>query len=149
MPQPSPRTAPAQIAQWVDDALRSTPVYDLHTHLYPANFGRFNLWGIDELLNYHYLIAETLRLADVSYDAFWAMPRGKQNDLIWQTLFLDHAPISEACRGVLTVLHRLGIDLSSPSLNDARAFFRDLKAADYVDRVLKLANVQTVVMTND
>jgi hypothetical protein len=149
MSQPAPRATPPQIAQWVNNALASTPVYDLHTHLYPANFGRFNLWGIDELLNYHYLIAETLRLADVSYESFWSMPKEKQNDLIWQTLFLDHAPISEACRGVLTVLNRLGIDLSPRSLNHARAFFRDLKPADYVDRVLKLSNVQTVVMTND
>ena len=52
----------SQINQWVDQAIASTPVYDLHTHLYPANFGRFMLWGIDELLTYHYLIAETIRV---------------------------------------------------------------------------------------
>src|SRR5688572_23992058 len=84
--------ASAQVAQWVDEAISSTPVYDLHTHLYPANFGKFMLWGIDELLTYHYLIAETIRVSDISYEAFWAMPQQKQAEHIWQKLFIENAP---------------------------------------------------------
>ncbi|HEV8291437.1 MAG TPA: hypothetical protein VGP94_05920, partial [Tepidisphaeraceae bacterium] len=77
------------INQWVDQAIASTPIYDLHTHLYPANFGRFMLWGIDELLTYHYLIAETIRVSDISYEAFWAMPQKQQAEHIWQKLFIE------------------------------------------------------------
>src|SRR4029453_14916366 len=80
----------SEIARWVDEAVASTAVYDLHTHLYPVNFGRLNLWGVDELLNYHYLIAETMRLAEVSYEAFWGMAKEGQNELIWRTLFVEH-----------------------------------------------------------
>jgi hypothetical protein len=138
-----------QLHQWVDDAVARQPVYDLHTHLYPADFGRFMLWGIDELLNYHYLIAETIRVSKVSYDAFWAMDQQRQNDLIWRELFVERAPVSEACRGVLTVLSKLGLDLRSKDLKAYREFFRSQKPADYVDRVFKLANVHTAVMTND
>jgi len=138
-----------QIFRWVDQAIASTPVYDLHTHLYPANFGRFMLWGIDELLTYHYLIAETIRVSDISYEAFWAMPQKQQAEHIWQKLFIEHAPISEACRGVLTVLKKLELNVHSKNLNEFRQFFADQKPADYVDRVFKLANVHTVVMTND
>src|SRR5438874_12517621 len=144
-----PPVATAQIAQWVEDAVASTPIYDLHTHLYPPNFGAFNLWGIDELLNYHYLIAETIRLSDIPYEKFWGMSKTQQNDLIWKTLFVEHAPISEACRGVITVLKKLGLDLSSKNLNSALEFFKNQKPAEYVDKVFKLANVHTVVMTND
>src|ERR1041385_1834033 len=144
-----PPVAAAQISHWVDEAVAKTPIYDLHTHLYPPNFGAFNLWGIDELLNYHYLIAETIRLSDIPYEAFWAMSKSQQNDLIWKTLFVDHAPISEACRGVITVLKKLGLDLSSKDLNSLREFFKSQTPADYVDKVFKLANVRTVVMTND
>jgi hypothetical protein len=141
--------AAAQINQWVDQAIAQTPVYDLHTHLYPANFGQLCLWGIDELLNYHYLIAETLRVTDLPYDQFWAMPQRQQNDLIWSELFVKRAPISEACRGVLTVLSRLGLPLGPANLKDYRAFFKDQKVGTYIDKAFQLANVHTVVMTND
>lgn len=143
------QTAAAQIDQWIDEAVASTPVYDLHTHLYPASFGKFCLWGLDELLTYHYLIAEAIRVSDVSYEQFWAMSQQQQADLIWRELFIERAPISEACRGVLTVLSRLGLDLSSKDINAYRAWFKQQKPADYVDRVFKLANVHTCVMTND
>ena len=53
--------------------MRSTPIFDLHTHLYPPAFGPLMLWGIDELLTYHYLIGETIRASRIAYDAFWAM----------------------------------------------------------------------------
>ena len=92
----------------VDRAVNEVRVTDVHTHLYPAEFGDMLLWGVDELLNYHYLIAETFRFADVEYDTFWKMTKKEQADLIWKTLFLENSPYSEACRGVLTVLNKLG-----------------------------------------
>jgi len=138
-----------QIGRWVDEAMASTPVYDLHTHLYPPSFGGLMLWGIDELLTYHYLIGETIRASGVEYETFWAMPQPRQAEFVWQTLFIDRTPLSEACRGVLTVLRRLGLDVGSRDLNQYRAFFRAQKPAEYLDKVLDAANVRTVVMTND
>lgn len=138
-----------QIGRWVEEAVHSTPVYDLHTHLYPAEFGGLMLWGIDELLTYHYLIAEAIRASDVGYEAFWGMSKREQAEFIWRTLFVERSPISEACRGVLTVLKRLGLDVGGRTLRDFRDFFGSQKPADYVDLVLKVANVRGVVMTND
>ena len=129
--------------------MASTQVYDLHTHLYPPNFGPLMLWGIDELLTYHYLIGETIRATGVPYEKFWAMSQAQQAEFIWKSLFVERAPISEACRGVVTVLNRLGLDVSSRNLNDYRAYFKSQKPADYIDTVLRLANVRAVVMTND
>ena len=143
---------PAPIDQWVDDAVTATRVYDLHTHLYPPDFGPLMLWGIDALLTYHYLIGETVRASAIEYAAFWAMTQRQQADFVWKTLFVERAPLSEACRGVLTVMRRLGLDLSAPSqrtLDAAREYFRDQEPRAYADRVLQLANVHTVVMTND
>jgi hypothetical protein len=137
------------IAQCVEEAISATPIFDLHTHLYPPSFGKFCLWGVDELLTYHYLIAESLRASDLSYEAYWAMPQARQAEFIWKTLFLEHAPLSEACRGVLTVLGRLGADVSSKNLAGIREYFKNQTPREQVDRVLKLANVKTVVMTND
>jgi hypothetical protein len=138
-----------QISKWVDEALSATPVYDLHTHLYPANFGPLMLWGIDELLTYHYLIGESIRASAIPYDRFWAMTRTEQADFIWRTLFVERPPISEACRGVVTVLHRLGLDPSARTLAGFREFFRGFTCEAYVGRVFSLANVRTVTMTND
>src|SRR5688572_10253289 len=107
------------------------------------------LWGVDELLTYHYLIGESIRASGIAYDAFWAMPKPAQAEFIWKTLFLERAPLSEACRGVLTVLKTLGLDVAGRDLEGYRAFFRKQKPAAYVDKVFKLANVHTVVMTND
>jgi hypothetical protein len=150
---PQHASSPAsQIDAWVDDAMASTPVYDLHTHLYPPNFAPLMLWGIDELLTYHYLIGESIRASRIAYDAFWGMSPADRAAFIWRTLFLERPPLSEACRGVATVLKRLGLDVASPSeksLEEYRAFFREQRPADYTDRVLKLANVRRVVMTND
>ena len=140
----------APLAQWVERAVAETPVYDLHTHVYPPGLGSLLLRGIDELLNYHYLQAEALRAdTSISYDAFWAMPATRQAEFIWRTLFLDRAPLSEACRGVLTTLRLLGCDVGSRNLDDYRRFFSQLSPEEHVDRVLKASNVHTVVMTNN
>jgi len=130
-------------------AVDETPVTDIHTHLYPPSFGRLLLWGIDELLTYHYLVAETFRSAHISMEPFWALARQEQADLIWKTLFIDASPISEACRGVLTVLAKLGLDVGSRDLASYRRSFAARSASEYVDEVLALSRVETVVMTND
>ncbi len=47
----------------VELVVNSTPVMDVHTHLFPPEFNELCLFGIDELLTYHYLTAETFRSA--------------------------------------------------------------------------------------
>ena len=139
----------ASIRELVLRTVSETKVTDIHTHLYAPSFGPFLLWGIDDLLTYHYLVAEAMRWMSLPYEDFWNLPKRKQADLVWQTLFLDHSPYSEACRGVLTVLQRLGLDVSSRSLDDFRAFFARQELGTYVSRVFELAGVESVVMTND
>lgn len=138
-----------ELRRAVNGVVDRTPVVDMHTHLFAPHFGALNLWGVDELLTYHYLIAEMFRYAPVSYDQFWALSRPAQADLIWQTLFVENTPLSEATRGVMTVFSTLGLDTRAPDLKEARAFFAEQKGADYVARVLTQANVTDVVMTND
>lgn len=139
-----------QLISFVNETVRNTQVTDIHTHLFAESFGDLLLWGVDELLTYHYLIAETFRFrSDLTYEAFWSMSKQEQADLIWQTLFIEHSPYSEACRGVVTVLNRLGFDLKTRDLNAYREYFRNVSSSDYINRILELAKVKTVVMTND
>src|SRR5215470_4802589 len=51
----------ADLRRQVEDVVKTAPVIDIHTHLYPPEFGDLSLFGIDELMSYHYLIAETFR----------------------------------------------------------------------------------------
>ncbi|HKG14459.1 MAG TPA: hypothetical protein VKB12_14115 [Pyrinomonadaceae bacterium] len=133
----------------VSEAVARARVFDMHTHLFAPEFGGMNLSGVDELLTYHYLIAETFRSAEVSHESFWRMSKTGQADLVWRTLFVENTPLSEAARGVVTVLEAFGLDASAGDLKEAREFFRARKAESHVGRVLELAGVCDVVMTND
>ena len=133
----------------IDRAVDNVKITDVHTHLFSQDFGDLLLWGVDELINYHYLIAETMRLVDIPYDEFWGMSKLEQADLIWDTLFIKNSPYSEACRGVLTVLDKLGLDVASRSLQNYREYFRNIRLEDYINKVFEISGVKDVVMTND
>src|SRR6185503_17170872 len=107
-------------AKQIEEIVMSTPVTDIHTHLYEPVFKELLLWGIDDLLTYHYLVAEVFRYLDMPYEKFWSLPKTAQAELIWDHLFIQHSPISEACRGVLTTLHALGLDVKKRDLNSLR-----------------------------
>jgi hypothetical protein len=138
----------AQLAKAVEKIVATTPVDDIHTHLYDPSFGPLLLWGIDDLLVYHYLIAEAFRYLPIPYDKFWAMNKPEQADLIWNELFLKRSPISEACRGVLTTLNLLGLDVKKRDLPKLRKWFAKWRVQDYTDRCMEVANVRSICMTN-
>jgi hypothetical protein len=139
---------PASLAKQVEQIVAQTPIFDVHTHLCPPAFGELFLWGIDDLLTYHYLISEAFRQSDVPYEKFWALSKTQQADLIWDALFIHHSPISESCRGVLTTLNALGLDLQKRDLPSVRKWFAQQKPEDYLDRCMELANVKAICMTN-
>ena len=113
-------TETQSLLERTQQAIAGEAVVDMHTHLYPPTFGTplgghsgsvdldgLMLWGIDELVTYHYLIAEVYRVipaSELPYEKFWAMSRSEQADHIWKHLFVERTPVSEACRGVLTTL---------------------------------------------
>ncbi len=136
------------LPQRVSRIVGATPVLDIHTHLYDPAFGSLLLWGIDDLLVYHYLVSESFRQMDVPYDRFWAASKTEQADFVWDALFVRHSPVSEACRGVLTILHSLGLSPRQKDLKALRKWFGEQRPADYVERVLSAANVSGIGMTN-
>jgi hypothetical protein len=133
----------------VDRLVDQAKITDLHTHLFTPDFGDLLLWGIDELITYHYLVAETMRWLEMPYEEFWSLSKTQQADLIWDTLFIQNSPYSEACRGVLTVLEKLGLDVASRDLDSYRNFFKGMTIQEYIDKVLEISKVETLVMTND
>jgi len=47
------------------NSINSTPIFDLHTHLFPPTHKSYFLLGFKNLLNYHYLIAELLIASNI------------------------------------------------------------------------------------
>lgn len=133
----------------VTEELQAAQFIDIHTHLFMPSLGELGLWGIDELVTYHYLEAELFRSSPVAPEQYFAMPKREKADLIWKTLFVENAPVSEATRGVVAVLSALGLPTSSPDLRVARDYFASQKLESHIDNVLRIAGLSEVVMTND
>ena len=113
---------PEQIPTLVRGLVGRQPILDMHTHLYPPTFGTpvanasgntdpagLMLWGVDELVTYHYLIAEIFRVLPAGkfpYDQFWKMTREQQADLggAARALRADRARSRPSDRGGLGAL---------------------------------------------
>lgn len=139
----------AQIPAAVAEILASTPIIDIHTHLFAPAFGELSLWGIDELLTYHYLEAELFRSSTVPPEHYWTLSKSTQAELIWRTLFIENTPISEATRGVIAVLKAFNLPTDASALSEARIFFKNQSFESHISRVMKLAGISDIVMTND
>jgi len=127
--------------------INSTPIFDLHTHLFPPKHEGYFLLGFKNLLNYHYLIAELLTATNINASTFYSFNDEKKASLIWNELFEKRTPVSEACSGVLSVLKELNININNKNF---------LSVCDEYDRkiqsdknILDLSNVSSLVMTNN
>jgi hypothetical protein len=138
-----------QISPAVEDVLAGTQFIDIHTHLFAPSLGKLGLWGIDELLTYHYLEAEFFRSSSSKPEHYFSLPKRQQADAIWQALFVENTPISESTRGVVAVLKAFGLPTDQSALNEARAFFESQPLESHIRRVFELAGISLVVMTND
>jgi hypothetical protein len=138
-----------QLFSTVEDVLSSTSFIDMHTHLFSPALGKLGLWGIDELITYHYLEAEFFRYSDMSPEQYWALTRSQQADHIWRTLFLENTPVSESTRGVIAVLQAFGLPTQGSDLREARAFFAEQTLDAHIRRVFDMAGMKVAVMTND
>jgi mannitol-1-phosphate/altronate dehydrogenase len=152
------RLKAADIHSVVWSEVRGQDVIDLHTHLLPPSHGALCLWGIDEMLTYHYLISEFFMTApaNITPEGFFAMNKKDQADLIWESLFIQRSPISEATRGVLTTLQALGLqsEMDNRDLDAIRRFYDGFRDAGlegvekFVGEVFRTAGVKYAIMTN-
>jgi hypothetical protein len=133
----------------IKEILSTTPFIDIHTHLFSPAFGKLGLWGIDELLTYHYLEAEFFRSSSATPKEYFTLSKQQKADAIWQTLFVENNPVSEATRGIVAVLQAFGLPTDSANLEGTRNFFRTQSLEAHISRVFQIAGVSSVVMTND
>lgn len=135
----------------VRTAVDETTITDIHTHLFPPSHGDLLLWGVDELLTYHYLVAELFTVAprDLTPAKFWELPKSEQADLVWEYVFLGHGALSEAARGAVTTLNKLGLDVAGRDLASIRKWFAEQDEEAYLGRVFEMSGIDYAVMTND
>jgi hypothetical protein len=138
-----------QLLPTVEDVLSSTSFIDMHTHLFSPALGKLGLWGIDELITYHYLEAEFFRHSDMSPERYWTLTKSQRADQIWRALFLENTPVSEATRGVIAVLQAFGLPTQDSDLREVRAFFAEQPIDAHIQRVFDMAGMKIAVMTND
>src|SRR5260370_36181767 len=146
---PSDMLSGEQIQTVVEDVLACTPFIDIHTHLFSPAFGKLGLWGVDDLLTYHYLEAEFFRSSNTTPDQYWKLAKRERTDTIWRALFVENAPISESTRGIVAVLSAFDLPTDASGLEEARVFFAAQPLEEHIRRVLEIAGVSSVVMTND
>lgn len=144
-----PVLANGALAAAVEEELAAIPFIDVHTHTFMPSLGKLGLWGIDELITYHYLEAELFRSSAIRPADYFALPQRAKADLIWRTLFVENAPVSESTRGVVAVLDAFGLPTSSDDLTLAREFFASRKIDAHIREVFRMAGISEVVMTND
>jgi hypothetical protein len=160
---------------WVAHCVEHVEAIDVHTHLLPPTHGNLLLYGIDELLCYHYLVAELFMTLPIeseldtvyvepsgrypSADEFFSWPKPKQADLVFEELFVKRTPISEACRGVVTALNLLGLGhllLAAARASDVapgerlaplRAWFAQQDPASYLEHVFTAARLRYNLFT--
>src|SRR5438309_7990520 len=140
---------PSQIEPVVEEVLSSTPFIDVHTHLFSPAFGKLGLWGIDELLTYHYLEAEFFRSSNTTPEQYWKLSKRERADAIWRALFVENSPISESTRGIIAVLQAFDLPTDASALEEAREFFNAQSIEQHIRKVFGIAGVSDVVMTND
>jgi len=124
-----------------------SPIFDLHTHIFPPSHKNFFLLGFKNLLNYHYLIAELLTATDIDASTFYSYNEEKKASLIWIELFEKRTPVSEACAGVLSILKELNIEINNKSFLSISDEYDNKIQSD--KNILDLSNVSSLVMTNN
>ena len=129
------------------NSMHSTPIFDLHTHLFPPTHKGYYLLGLKNLLNYHYLIAELLTATNIEPSIFYSYNNDKKASLVWNELFVKRTPVSEACAGVLTILKQLNIEINNKSFALICDEYDQKINSD--KNILELSNVSSLVMTNN
>ncbi|MBS2039365.1 hypothetical protein JST97_30550 [bacterium] len=126
-------------------SLIQTPITDIQTHLFDPAFKGLTPSGLDELLTSPDLVNQTLRTLRFDPTEFARAEKAVQAATVWQTLFIDRLPMSEACRSVLVTLQSFGMDLSERRLE----VLREKYPVEAWEQVLGTAGVARLVMTND
>ena len=144
----SEATRLAALRSEVNAVVLATPVFDIHTHLYDPAFGGSAAVGDRRAAGLPLPGGRGFPVSGNALREVLGLNKRSRRELIWDALFLQNSPVSEACRGVLTTLQALGLDVSRRDLPALRQWFARWKLEQHVTRCMELAGVRAIYMTN-
>ena len=136
-----------QIKFYIEKFVNSTPIFDIHTHLFPSKFKKFYNVGLIKLLNYHYLKAELFSLGKIKISYFNKLDDHNKAKVIWNNLFLNRYPLSTATQGVLKILKIYGVNDVNQKFEKILKITNENQLSE--DDIFKITNIKQVVMTNN
>ena len=131
----------------LENTLNKIKILDIHTHLFPPQHENYYLSGLVETLNYHYLIAELFVTTNIDIHKFKSLDKLQKAEIVWNELFNKRTPISEACKGVLTILESLSIPIKDKNFLQINELYAGLKLTD--KEIFNKSNIDSIVMTNN
>ena len=137
----------SQIKFYIEKFVNSTPIFDIHTHLFPSKFKKYYNVGLIKLLNYHYLKAELFSLGNIKIKNFNNLDDNKKAKIIWDNLFLNRYPISTATQGVLRILKIYGVEDVNQKFEKILKITNENQLSE--EDIFKITNINQVVMTNN
>ncbi len=157
------RTGVADFSDTVRDAIwtaaHTTPAVDVRIFADAPEAESPALSGIDALLTTPEILAEFFRRRALNLclpgldrrcspemdGSILSLAPAELADIIWLQLFVDHSPVSEAARIVLTTLGMFGLDVSSGDLRLLREQYAAIPATERLEKVLSLANLELIL----
>ena len=136
-----------QIKFYIEKFVNSTPIFDIHTHLFPSKFRKFYNVGLIKLLNYHYLKAELFSLGNIKINYFNKLNDNEKAKIIWDNLFLNRYPLSTATQGVLRILKIYGVNDVNQKFDKILKITNENQLSE--GDIFSITNVKQVVMTNN
>ena len=127
----------------VERELQSLAIIDVHTHLFMPSLGALGLWGIDELLTYHYLGSRTLPLRQHhARSLLGARENRAGRPHLAHALRRKRAGLRSHPRRHRGAATAFGLSTTAADLTEARAFFAARQLDDHIDHIFKLAGHQ-------
>ncbi len=140
------------------DAVHQLPATEVRVFSHPGANTRIAS-GIDALLTTPEVLSEFFRRRAMVNREFGplsareayirSLTPAELADLVWRQLFLDHAPLSEPLRIVLTTLGMFGLDVATGDLRVLREQYDQIPAGEKVERIIALANIDFALYAAD
>ncbi|KAL1507052.1 hypothetical protein AB1Y20_007914 [Prymnesium parvum] len=149
-----------QLEEAVSQEVHACEAVDVHTHLFAACYGnQLMQYGIDAMLSLAEdsalacssdIVTQYLAVAEESFADFVRLPRQAQAERVWDALFVQRSPLSEACKGVITTLNALGLEeyLAQRDLEGIRSWYASQDGDKFNEKVMRLAKLKSVICSH-
>lgn len=137
----------SKIKKKILNILNSIEIVDIHTHLFPPEFKSYYKSGLVELLNYHYLVVEFLSSSKYDPEKFFSLKPIKRAQLVWDFIFINNTPISDAAIGIIKIFNFLKI--KNLKNKDLLTLIAEIDNKFDLKKFLKKNQISKIVMTNN